>query len=34
MEYPRIFYTDLDISLCKAIAETLLMRLEHSPRMP
>jgi hypothetical protein len=30
---PRIVYTDLDRSLCKAFEETLLMCVEHSSRM-
>ncbi len=31
-ECPLIFSTDVDISLCKAFEETLLMRVEHSSR--
>jgi hypothetical protein len=30
---PRIAYTDLDTSFCKAIEEMRVMRVEHAPRM-
>ena len=32
LKCPRIVYTDLDTSLCKAFEETLLMCVEHSSR--